>query len=295
MEIDYIKEFVVLSQTANFLEAADILYSSQSTLSKHLKRLEKELGVPLFDRTTRKVVISKYGQIFLPFANKIIELQDQHAAALKDHLETEMNVLNLGCIPALAEYKITDILVNFKKIHPQLTINVEQEGNSGLKEMLRQKKCELAFIRFCEEGDDDLEKTIYDTDNMVAVFALNHPLAQKKKIPLHTLANENLVLSEKNTMLYRICVSACKQNGFEPRIAYTDHKYENIVDFVIKGMGVALMMKKLALHVSNPQVSIVDVTPSVITRINLCYLKDRQLSKIARDFLQFAKSHRSNS
>ena len=63
MDINYFKEFVVLAQTGNFMEAADILYSSQSTLSKHIKSMESELGVPLFDRTTRKVKISKYGQL----------------------------------------------------------------------------------------------------------------------------------------------------------------------------------------------------------------------------------------
>jgi DNA-binding transcriptional LysR family regulator len=58
MEIDYWREFVVLAQTCNFQETAEILYSSQSTLSKHIQCIEAELGIPLFDRTTRKVKLS---------------------------------------------------------------------------------------------------------------------------------------------------------------------------------------------------------------------------------------------
>jgi len=109
MEINYLKEFVVLAQTGNFLEAADTLYSSQSTLSKHIKSMESELGVPLFDRTTRKVRISKYGQLLLPYAKQIIELHDEYTAILQTSLETDREILTVGSIHILAQYKITDI------------------------------------------------------------------------------------------------------------------------------------------------------------------------------------------
>ena len=68
MEIEYIKEFVVLAETENYLEAAESLFISQSTLSKHIKIIEKELDVQLFDRTTRKVHLNKYGKMFLKYA-----------------------------------------------------------------------------------------------------------------------------------------------------------------------------------------------------------------------------------
>ena len=68
MEIEYIKEFVVLAETENYLEAAESLFISQSTLSKHIKIIEKELDVQLFDRTTRKVHLNKYRKMFLKYA-----------------------------------------------------------------------------------------------------------------------------------------------------------------------------------------------------------------------------------
>ena len=86
MDINHVREFIVLAQTGNFMEAAEILFSTQSTLSKHIKNLETEMGVSLFERTTRKVVINKYGQLFLPIAKQIVELQDQYTALLQSHL-----------------------------------------------------------------------------------------------------------------------------------------------------------------------------------------------------------------
>ena len=189
MDLNYLREFVVLAQTGNYMEAAEILYSSQSTLSKHIKSLEAELGVPLFDRTTRKVRISKFGELLLPYAKQIVELQDKYTALLQSSLQTDREVLTIGSIPALAQYNITDIFMNFKKSRPQSTINVMQGGSEEMKEMLRQKKCELAFIRDTGEVDDALVKIPYAVDTMVAVLPTNHPLAKQKTISLRMLAD----------------------------------------------------------------------------------------------------------
>lgn len=294
MEINYLKEFVVLAHTGNFMEAADILFVSQSTLSKHIKKIELELGVPLFDRTTRKVGISKFGQLFLPYAQQIVELQDQYTAILQSNLERDIESLTVGSIPALAQYKITDILVNFKKTRPQSTINVIQAGSEVLKESLRQGNCDLAFIRDIDEVDDDLVKIPFAADTLVVVFPIDHPLAKETSLPLNLLANEEFLLIEKGSMLFNICVKACEQSGFEPKIAYTDHRLENLVDFVIKGMGVSLLMKQLALHLSRPEIAIVDISPRVSSLINLCYMKGSKLSNAAKHFVLCAGSQRTS-
>lgn len=295
MDINYLREFVVLAQTGNFMEAADILYCSQSTLSKHIKNLESQLGVPLFERTTRKVAISEFGQLLLPYAKQIVELEDKYTTILQSSLETDREILTLGSIPALAQYKITDVIVNFKKSHSQSTISVMQAGSQEMKKMLRQRKCELAFVRDTDEVDDDLVKIPYAVDTMVAVLPINHPLAKQKTIPLRMLADQDLLLIDKQTMLYRLCVSACEQSGFEPKIAYTDHNLENLVDLVSRGMGVALLTKQLALYVSRPKTAIVDISPCVSTRISLCYLKGVELSDAAKHFVLCAGSQRTDS
>lgn len=146
MEINYLKESVVLAETGNFMEAANILYSSQSTLSKHIKSIELELGVPLFDRTTRKVRISKFGQLLLPYARQITELHDKYTSILRNSFETDHEILTLGSIYGLAQYKITDVLVNFKKSHPKSTLNVMQASSKDLTEMLRQRKPSVTIM-----------------------------------------------------------------------------------------------------------------------------------------------------
>ena len=290
MDINYLREFVILSQTSSFAEAANVLFSSPSVLSKHLKNAESELGVRLFDRTSRKVEITKFGQLLLPYARQITELQDRYIAILQNNLETDREILTLGSIYGLAQYKITDVLVNFKKSRPQSTLNVMQARAKDLTDMLRQRKLELAFIRDVEDVEDEFVKVPYFTDTIVAVLPITHPLASQKTIPLQMLADESFVLASPPTIPYRLSMRACEQSGFEPRVVYYDPDAENLIDLVTKGMGVSLVLKHLVMYHSNPQIAIVDVTPSVITQISLCYPKGVELSDAAKHFLVCAGS-----
>jgi LysR family transcriptional regulator, transcription activator of glutamate synthase operon len=293
MKIKYLKEFIVLAQTGSFLEAADALSCSQSTLSKHIMRIESEMGVNLFDRSNRKVTLSKFGQLLLPDAKQIVALQEEYTIALQNGNEPTGEILAIGTIHALAQYKITDIIANFRKDLPRTTINVVQGGSEEMKEMLRQKKCEIAFIRYCDEMDDEFVKIPYAIDNMVAVLPVNHPCAGQKKVNLRMLADEDFLFVGKQTMLYRLSISACEQCGFTPKIAYTDHNVGDLCELVGKGMGVALLMKQLALYSSNPKTSIVEITPLVSTKINLCYSKDIDLSTAAKFFIKCAESQKT--
>jgi LysR family transcriptional activator of glutamate synthase operon len=294
VNINHLREFIALAQTRNFLEAADVVYSSQSTLSKHIKSLEKEMGVPLFDRTTRKVVINKYGQRLLPIARQIVELEDHYLTTLRGQLKNEKETLTVGSIHVLAQYHITDIFADFKKICPQATINVVQGGSDEMKEMLRNKSCDLAFIRYAQDADDDFVKIPYASDTMVAVLPTDHPLADRKVISLPMLANEDILLTAKQTMLYKLSIQACEKSGFSPKVAYTDHDVGGLLDMVSRRVGIALLMKQIAIHALDQKLAIVDITPGVTTQINLCYLKEAKLSALGKQFLICAEDRRND-
>lgn len=81
MEIGYFREFVVLAETQNYWAASERLFIGQSSLSKHIKTLEKQLGAPLFDRTSRKVALTEFGRLMLPYAKAVASLQFEYETA----------------------------------------------------------------------------------------------------------------------------------------------------------------------------------------------------------------------
>lgn len=295
MEIRYLRDFLVVAETQNFLEAAAILYCSQATLTKHIQRLELDLGFTLFDRTTRKVSINKNGEMLLPYAREITELYERLTAQVKESKNDSDQTLTIGSIPALAQYNITELLVSFKKTNPQATINVIQAGSEELIELVRQRKCDLAFIRTYGELSPEFSYLPIAVDELVAFLPNHHPLAKEALIPLGKLSRENFVLLPENTMLYRLSVQLCRESGFEPNVVFTDHRLENLLEMVLNGMGVAILMRKLAEYMAQPKVSVVGIEPTVSTRLDLCYLKSVELSPVARQFVTISETLRGLS
>lgn len=295
MEIRYLRDFLVVAETQNFLEAAAILYCSQATLTKHIQRLELDLGFTLFDRTTRKVSITKNGEMLLPYAREITDLYERLTAQVKESKNDSDQTLTIGSIPALAQYNITELLVSFKKTNPQATINVIQAGSEELIELVRQRKCDLAFIRTYGELSPEFSYLPIAVDELVAFLPNHHPLAKEALIPLGKLSRENFVLLPENTMLYRLSVQLCRESGFEPNVVFTDHRLENLLEMVLNGMGVAILMRKLAEYMAQPKVSVVGIEPTVSTRLDLCYLKSVELSPVARQFVTISETLRGLS
>ncbi len=295
MEIRYLRDFLVVAETQNFLEAAAILYCSQATLTKHIQRLELDLGFTLFDRTTRKVSINKNGEMLLPYAREITDLYERLTAQVKESKNDSDQTLTIGSIPALAQYNITELLVSFKKTNPQATINVIQAGSEELIELVRQRKCDLAFIRTYGELSPEFSYLPIAVDELVAFLPNHHPLAKEALIPLGKLSRENFVLLPENTMLYRLSVQLCRESGFEPNVVFTDHRLENLLEMVLNGMGVAILMRKLAEYMAQPKVSVVGIEPTVSTRLDLCYLKSVELSPVARQFVTISETLRGLS
>ena len=143
MELSYIREFVVLAETGNYLEAADALFIAQSSLSRHIKSIELDLGSPLFDRTTRKVVLNGFGQAFLPYAKKMVEIQEEYENVLQSYLSGVSSTITVASIPSIVRYNITDVLAGFKQANPRYKLNILEADSSQILQLLLERKMRM--------------------------------------------------------------------------------------------------------------------------------------------------------
>ena len=130
-----------------FWEASERLYMNQSTLSKHIKNLESELGISLFTRTTRRVELTNYGRIFLPYAKSVIRSEFEGLSAIRRLQNIENGLLTIGVIPSMPQYHITQFLTDFQKAYPQTSIRITEDDPVNLMQYLEDEKCELIFQR----------------------------------------------------------------------------------------------------------------------------------------------------
>ena len=299
MDTQRCREFVVLAQTCNYLQAADQLFISQSSLSKHIKALERELGVELFSRTTRRVQLTDHGRVFLPFARKLASTAHDAEVALSYATDNERRILDIGSIPVMVPYGITGLLHRFEKEHVNVRLRITEGEADQLKDMLRNRTLDLAFIR---EWDGDAARDGNDTefatsefaeDRLAAVLPAGHPLAMRPSIRLSELANEEFLLLPKGTVMNALITDACAVEGFVPEVRYRGTRAENIIDLVGRGMGVSLLMRTSASYLTRSGVSIVDLEQPIVTRIMLYRLRDREPSPEALKFLEYVPLFKS--
>ncbi|MDE7333301.1 MAG: LysR family transcriptional regulator [Lachnospiraceae bacterium] len=292
MELDYIRHFVVLAETGNYLEAADILFMAQSSLSRHIKSIEEDLGAPLFDRTTRKVVLNDFGKAFLPYAKKIVEIQDEYTRVLHGCLNGMTSTLTVASIPAMVNYNITDVLAGFQGENPEYRLNIIEADSTQIFQMIEEKRCECGFARDAEGLFREMRCVEFTSDHLVAVLSLEHPLAKKDFLTLEMLAGEKFLFLNKNTTMYTICYNACRKAGFEPDVGFTGLRGENLIDLAARGMGVALLTKKPIEHLAGSRVALVDVVPMVATSISLIYPAKGKLSDALKKFISYVQDYK---
>lgn len=301
MDINYFKEFSVLAETKNYWEAAERLFINQSTLSKHIKTMERELGVPLFFRTTRRVELTEFGRALLPYAQSIMHTQFEYSTTLLLKRSGGQGLFSIGSIPAMAQYGITQLLLNFQKVHPDCRFKVTEDDAKNLTGLLASQKCELIFlrepIRQPDGPEDELARIPYLTDQLVALLPKGHPLANRDGLTLRELRDEKFCFLKESSMIYDLCRLACQEAGFIPNIVFDSHRLDSIFDMVTYGKCVALLMDqhaKKALDAPVIPFSSVKIVPAISTRISLCYRRDRALSWPAGRFVQYFQQCLSN-
>ncbi len=289
METSYIAEFIKIAQMRSFSGAAEELLISQSSLSKHIKTLETQLGQHLFDRTTRSVSLTPFGQNILSLCEEINDKSNIILKLASSQTSHNRNHLLITSIPVMAQYNITGIIASFLNSHPDIHLTFTESESLMIKHLLSNGNYELAFTRIIEKNDPLLESIPYYTDRLVAVLPKKHKLANKTSLDIKELLNDQFLFLDKNTLLYGYLTNLCKDNGFIPDIVQTAHRPENIIDFVSKGLGISLLYRKQVEYVNNPNIVAVDLDPVHTSIIALSKLKSHKLSYAANVFWNYIK------
>ncbi len=275
MDISRFGEFVILAQSRTFLDAADLLFMSQSTLSKHIMSMERELGCMLIDRTRRHVTLTPQGETLLAYAQKIATLQHRYLAALRSDQTAPTEHITVGSIPIMAPYGITDAVIDFQQASPSYQVELIEGEGDKLKQMLLREDIDLAFIRDAGTDEPEFKKIPFTSDRLVAVLPAEHILARRDRIEIGDLRDENFLMLPQGSFVSDLVASLCSEAGFSPRITFTGKRAENIISLVARGAGVSLLMRKPAESLAGSKVSLVDIDPAVTTQVKI-FLKRKR-------------------
>ncbi|MGI6072345.1 MAG: LysR substrate-binding domain-containing protein [Lachnospiraceae bacterium] len=275
MTIEQMHEFVVLAEERNYLVAADILFTTQATLSRHIMAMEEELGFRLFSRSTKKVELTPEGNRFLLYARNAVRIQNAYKAAIKRVKEKQDGILRVGYSPLVTFYMLADHLTHFMAENSDLDVKISEGSSEELMQAVREGALEVALI---QENPFEKPKNIdfirFSTDTMAAILPKNHPLANRECLELQELKDEKFVFAPLNSEPALVKLEAMRRCGFEPNIVQSGIVGHSMYDWVAGSDCIALDWKVPALHHNNDAVSLVNVYPPLYSNSLVIYKKD---------------------
>lgn len=290
MVLEDINMFIVLAEIKNYTVAADMLYISQSSLTKRIQKLEQAMGVKLFTRSTKSVELSQYGQVFYKYAKQIQTASEACSREIQD-MVSHGNSLIIGCIPSILDYNISLLIFRYMS-SSGMQCQIKTEESEYLEKNLLTGHYDFAFIR---DVDATLPLTSipFADDHMMVVLPKGHPLSHRDHIYIKELRDEKFLLHPAGSRPYRNILSLCRKEKFEPNVVYTDPHMRNICSMVSSGMGISLLNEHLiSKNVSG--ICAVPVAPAYTSQISLCYSSDSELTPKQREFLAFYKKEKGN-
>ena len=197
MELRNIETFAMVVENGSFSKAAEILGYTQSTVTVHIKQLEEEFGVLLFERIGKRIHLTEEGELFYDQAVRIIKaVKDADRVMTKD---TEPSgVLRLGTVASLSSRRMPQLLLKLHEEYPKIEVRLESEAPGLLLDMLRHNELDILYMTSDQIQGDDLIVAYERNEPLHFVASSSNPIAKRKHLSLEEVIKEEFVISSGN-------------------------------------------------------------------------------------------------
>ncbi len=236
-----IKYFLAVAEEQHFGRAADKLHICQPPLSHQIRLLEKDLGVALFVRTTRRVELTEAGRSLYEGARQAVEQLDQAITAAQRIQGGYGGKLRIGFVSTVAFKMLSEVLHVFRDRYPHATPELFHLTSSQQAEALRAGSIDVGFCRTPPGGN--IESRVIEREPLFVALPGKHPLVKRKTISVEALKDQPFVMwdREQTTGIARTILSVCNKHGFDPKVALEVTNPSAMLGFVADGVGVAIV------------------------------------------------------
>jgi DNA-binding transcriptional LysR family regulator len=238
--------FVAVAEELHFGRAARRLNLAQPPLSQQIRKLEEELGAPLFTRTSRKVELTPHGKLFYQEACSILEQTSRAQEKVKASQLGEFGSLSIGFVTSAIYSVMTPTVREFHSLFPKVEIHCRELTSAEQVEALHKGVISIGFLR-TPVFDERIHAHVLLRESLVLVLPEDHPAARKSKLSLSDFAEEPFILfpRRQGPSAYDQIIAACQQAGFSPVITQEGNEMQTLLGLVAAGLGVSLVPSSL--------------------------------------------------
>jgi DNA-binding transcriptional LysR family regulator len=240
MELRHLRYFVAVAESLSFRRAAERLHMAQPPLSAQIKSLESELGVRLFERSTRLVRLTHAGSVFFVEATALLAAALEAERRVKEAEQGLVGTIRLGVIAPAANAWLAGVLRNFRRQFPGVQLSVFDLTSPEQLRRLRINELDAGLLR-PPVGNQDLECIFVEKSEQVLALPAGHRLAKKRSLEWLDFHNEEMVLIHPNAQhgYYDSFFAACAKAGAKPRPAQYAHDIQTKMWLISAGFGIA--------------------------------------------------------
>ncbi|MGW8764330.1 LysR substrate-binding domain-containing protein [Streptomyces sp. NPDC055815] len=275
MELRNLRYFATVAETRHFGKAAELLHMSQPPLSQAIRRLETELGVELFTRTTRQVALTGAGEVFRTDVERILKAVDEAAARAVRFAQGAEGVLRIGLtgsasyrqLPALARLVKREMPHVMMEVHTEMLTPAQEQG-------LIERRLDIGVLRPPVREEGISHRTIA-TEPLVVAVPEQHWLAEADTVRIEQLRHEDFIMyaAALGSVVDDAVSRSCLASGFYPHRAYEVTETSAALALVAAGIGIAVLPDSIRSALRDGVVC-KDIEDALAVRLDLAWRED---------------------
>ncbi len=291
MDIRHLEYFIEVAKHLNFTKAASALHISQPSLSKTIKNMEEELGVPLFYRAFRQLELTDAGKALLHNAKKVLLAYEQLTSELNDVMELKKGEIKIGIPPIIGAAFCSNIISHYIDLFPLVDVTLTEVGTKKIKDGIDDSSLDVGFVCNNPHYHKGVESIQILKDPLMLVAHKNHPLCENETVTLANLEQEAFIMYRQDFSLYDSIIERCSAEGFFPHIVCESSQKDFIIEMVEAKLGIALLPSQICKKLNDQSIKTIPFeNPEIFLELGMIWKKDKYLSFSVREFIKVAKS-----
>lgn len=281
----HLRYFIELVKLKNYTRASETLFVSQSTVSKAVSSLEKEIDAKLVRIDKGEFILTREGELLYEFALDVTEYYDKKEYEFLQEVQNLGGKLSLGLPPTAGSIYFFEKISIFKNKYPDIDLEIKNETSKYLPEMLLDHKLDLGVV--IEPFDDDrfVKNIVYESE-AVLVVSQRHRFSHLGEIEFPLLKDERFLQISEDYQYYQVFEDYCKKANFEPNIIFKNYEWDMILEMVAANVGVTIMPKPLVTKYFSSRVKLIRLkNPIFPWALTLIYSKEDILTKEMQKFI----------
>ena len=290
MDLSQLEVFLAVAREGRFSRAAEKLHRTQSAVSQSIRKLEDEIGEPLFDRSSRDGLLTDAGHVLQEYAERLLNLRNDAQEALVELRELHKGKLAIAANEFTALY-LLPVLAEFRRLHPMIKVTVQRALGSHIPDDVLRHNSELGVLTY-DPQESQLRSVVVYLDELIFVVPPSHPLAGERQVSIRQLGAESFVAHIVSSPYREKVIQTFKRHKTPLHMDIELPTLQAIKRFVAMGNGVALLPEiSVENELARGELVRIPVRELRLHRkLRLVYRKSASLSHAARAFLKVAEA-----